>query len=169
MDNLRGILLMIAAMAGFAVEDTFIKLTSASMPTGQILIGLGLGGLVIFGVLTRLRGQRVMTAAILSPLVLVRNLAEAIATMGFVTALSLVPISTASSILQATPLAVTLGGALFLGAAVGWRRWTAVTVGFVGVLMILRPGLDGFEPAALFAVVLRGKGRGPEQEGLGGI
>jgi drug/metabolite transporter (DMT)-like permease len=62
-------------------------------------------------------------------------------------------LSTASAILQATPLVVTLGAALFLGAQVGWRRWAAILVGLSGVLLIVRPGLAGFEPASLWAVL----------------
>ena len=153
MDNLRGIALMIAAMAVFAVEDMFVKAASASLPTGQIILGLGLGGGAIFAALAALRGQRLVSRELLTRPVLIRNAGEALATMSFVTALSLVPISVASAILQATPLAVTAGAALFLGAPVGWRRWAAVVAGFLGVLLILRPGFEGFRPAALFAVI----------------
>jgi len=55
--------------------------------------------------------------------------------------------------LQATPLVVTLGAALFLGEQVGWRRWSAILAGFAGVLLIIRPGFDAFEPFSLFAVM----------------
>ncbi|MDC0584060.1 DMT family transporter, partial [Paracoccaceae bacterium] len=71
----------------------------------------------------------------------------------FVTAIALTPLATASSILQATPLVVTLGAAVFLKERVGWRRWTASLVGFAGVLLILRPGMAGFQPESLFAVL----------------
>jgi drug/metabolite transporter (DMT)-like permease len=64
----------------------------------------------------------------------------------------LTTLSGSSAILQANPLAVTLGAALFLGEAVGWRRWTAIGIGFVGVMLIIQPGLAGFTPASLFAV-----------------
>jgi drug/metabolite transporter (DMT)-like permease len=73
--------------------------------------------------------------------------------MSFATALSLVDISTVAAVFQATPLAVTMGAALFLGETVGWRRWSAVAMGFIGVMLIIRPGLDGFEPPALFALI----------------
>ena len=68
------------------------------------------------------------------------------------TAIVLTPLSSASAILQATPLAVTLGAALFLNEAVGWRRWSAIGIGFCGVVLVIRPGMDGFQPASLFAV-----------------
>jgi drug/metabolite transporter (DMT)-like permease len=152
MDNMRGILLMVGAMAAFAVEDMFIKRVAADLPTGQILVVLGLGGALAFGLAAARRGVRLVSADLLLPAVILRNLGELIATIGFVTALALTPLSTASAILQATPLAVTCGAALFLGAEVGWRRWSAIGAGFLGVLIIIRPGLEGFEPAALFAV-----------------
>ena len=151
-DNLRGSALMVLAMLGFAVEDMFVKLLSDTMPVGQILMMLGLSGAVVFAVLTRAQGARVVIPAILSPAVMLRNLGELIAAVCYVTAIALTTLSSASAILQATPLAVTLGAALFMGAQVGWRRWSAILVGFAGVLMIVQPGLDGFQPASLFAV-----------------
>jgi len=152
MENLRGSILMVLAMAGFALEDMFIKRLSLDLPIGQILILLGSGGAVIFGLGALSRGHRLFSRDLLAGPVLLRNLGELIGTIGFVTALALTPLSSASAILQATPLAVTLGAALFLKEAVGWRRWSAILVGFAGVLMVIRPGLEGFLPASLFAV-----------------
>jgi drug/metabolite transporter (DMT)-like permease len=83
---------------------------------------------------------------------MLRNLSEALGSGAYVTALALTTLSSASAILQATPLAVTLGAALFLGESVGWRRWSAIGVGFAAVLLIIQPGMAGFTPASLFAV-----------------
>jgi drug/metabolite transporter (DMT)-like permease len=152
MDNIRGIALMVAAMGGFALEDMFIKLVSASLPTSQILIMLGLGGTLVFGVWARARGADLLAPALFTRPMWMRNLGEVSGTVCFVSAITLAPLSTVSAILQATPLAVTLGAALFLGAPVGWRRWSAIVVGFAGVLLVVRPGLAGFDPAALLAV-----------------
>lgn len=153
MTNLRGILLMVASMAGFAVEDALIKAASASVPVGQILMLLGIGGTIIFGTLARLRGQRLLSPVVLLRPVLLRNLSEMVATMCFVSAIALAPLSTVSAILQATPLAVTLGAAVVLGAPVGWRRWTAIVVGFAGVLLILRPGAAAVDLGSVLAVI----------------
>jgi drug/metabolite transporter (DMT)-like permease len=152
MDNLRGIVLMVAAMAGFALEDMFIKHVSRSLPIGQILLVLGTGGALIFSALALRQGRRLISRDLFTWPVLLRNAGEMIGTMGFILAIALTPLSSASAILQATPLAVTLGAALFLGESVGWRRWSAIGLGFLGVLMVIRPGLSGFEPASLFAV-----------------
>lgn len=152
-DNLRGALLMALAMAGFALEDMFIKLLAGALPVGQILLMLGIGGAVTFGTMAQRRGQRVLSPALLTPALLIRNMSELIGSVGFVLGFVLASLATASAILQAAPLFVTLGAVLFLGEKVGWRRWSAILLGFLGVLLIIRPGMAEFEPASLFAVV----------------
>ncbi len=152
MNNLRGILLMVAAMAGFSVEDAFIKAASATVPVGQILLLIGVGGTLVFGMLARVQGARLVSPVFLLRPVLLRNASEMLGTMCFVSAIAISPLSVVSAILQATPLAVTLGAALFLGAEVGWRRWTAILVGFAGVLFIVRPGAAGVDLGSLLAV-----------------
>lgn len=151
-DNLIGIMLMIASMAMFAVEDAFIKKLSAGMGTGQILVFLGVGGFAVFALIAKRQGTQVFSRDLLLGPVLLRNFGEILGTSGYVLAVVLTPLSSASAILQATPLAVALGAALFLKQAVGWRRWVAIGVGFIGVLIVIRPGLEGFQPASLFAV-----------------
>ncbi|WP_317054473.1 DMT family transporter [Roseovarius rhodophyticola] len=152
MDNLRGIIFVIVAMAGFTIEDMFIKQLSTTLPVGQILIVLGVGSGAIFATLSLLKGQSLTRRQIWQPMFLWRALSEAIAAICFATALSLVDISVVASVFQATPLVITMGAALFLGEKVGWRRWSAIFIGFIGVLMIIRPGLDGFDPNALLVL-----------------
>ncbi|MCB1397465.1 MAG: DMT family transporter [Rhodobacter sp.] len=149
MSSLRGPSLMVASMAAFALEDALIKGLAAHVPTGQIALFLGAGGTLVFWLVTRARGEPLFVAAALRGAVLVRNLAEVVAAMCMILSMALVPLSVVSAILQAMPLAVTLGAALFLGEPVGWRRWGAILVGFAGVLMILRPGSAGFDQMAL--------------------
>ncbi len=151
-ENLVGILLMLGAMACFAIEDMFIKQLSHGLGTGQIMVILGLGGFLIFAGIAKRAGKRIFTRDLLLPAVMLRNFGEMTGTLGYILAVVLTPLSSASAILQATPLAVALGAALFLQQAVGWRRWVAIAVGFAGVLIVLRPGLEGFRPASLFAV-----------------
>ncbi len=151
-DNLIGIMLMLGAMAMFAIEDAFIKKLSAGIGTGQILVLLGIGGFAIFAAIAKRQGAQIFSRDLLLGPVLLRNFGEIMGTSGYVLAVVLTPLSSASAILQATPLAVALGAALFLGQAVGWRRWVAIIAGFIGVLIVIRPGLEGFQPASLFAV-----------------
>lgn len=153
MENLRGAVLMVAAMAGFALEDLFVKQLTSHMPVGEVLVFLGLGGTPIFAFLALWRGDRLLSRDLLAPAVIGRNLGEIVGTLAFVCAIAFTPLAQASAILQATPLAVTLGAALFLGEKVGWRRWSAIVAGFLGVLIVIRPGTSGFSALSLFAVV----------------
>ena len=151
-DNMRGAGLMVLAMLCFAIEDMFIKFLGGAIPVGQLLALLGAGGAVLMAGACLVKRQPLFSPALLSTPVLIRNAGELFGTVGFITALVLIPLATAAAILQTTPLMVTLGAALFLGEQVGWRRWIAICVGFAGVLLVLRPGLSGFDWNVLFAV-----------------
>ncbi len=153
LENWRGSVWMVAAMAGFAIEDMFLKSVTADLPVGQTLIIFGLGGMAIFAALTLRAGDKLLHPDILRPTLLLRSAFEIMGRLFYTLAIALTPLSSASAILQATPLVVALGAVLFFGEKVGWRRWLAISVGFFGVLMILRPGLNGFEPASIFAVL----------------
>lgn len=152
MNNLPGITLMIGAMAMFTLADTSIKTLSWELPRGEILALVGLSGLFFFGWMVVRSGERLFDRSFYSRLMLVRNTGEVIGTLGIFTALTLIPISTVSAIMQTAPLFATIGAALFLGEAVGWRRWVAISVGFAGALMIIRPGGVAFDPAMLIAL-----------------
>lgn len=152
-ENFRSAILMVIAMVLFAFEDMFIKLLSAELPFAEVLGMVGLLGFVSFGVLLKLRGGRIWTRDLLRPVVVFRNLAEAVGSIGIVVALALTELSSTSAIMQALPLAIVLGAAVFLREPVGWRRWTAIGVGFLGVLLVIRPGLAGFQPVSLMALV----------------
>lgn len=151
--NLRGIVLMLASMALFAVEDMFLKWAAADLPIGQIIFVSGAFGLPIFAYMARREGQRVITPDALHPAVLARAAGEMVGTFAYLVALASLPLSTVSAVLQAMPLAITLAAALFMQEKVGWRRWVAIAVGFIGVLLVIRPGMAGFRPEALWMLV----------------
>lgn len=153
MNNLNGILLVVASMAAFTLEDMFIKHLSATMPVGQILILLGLGSSSVFAALAWYKGHNLLARAAWKPAAVLRTLAETVGAMCFATALALVDISTVAAVFQALPLVITMAAAVFLKEQVGWRRWSAISVGFVGVLLIIRPGFDGFEPASVLVLL----------------
>jgi len=143
-------------MAGFALADSLVKALSATLPAGEVAMALGIGGTLVFGAWAWLRGVRLLVVEAISGAALLRNMAECVAAMCMILSIALVPLSVVSAILQAMPLAVTLAAALFLGEPVGVRRWGAIALGFVGVLMILRPGTAGFDLRVvlpLFAVL----------------
>lgn len=152
-NNTRGAILIIVSMATFTCEDMLIKFHTQTLPVGQILFALGLICGVFFALYAVRQGHRLTDRRFWSPILLARAACEGIGGVFFSTALSLVDISVVAAVFQATPLVTTLFAAVFLREAVGWRRWLAIVAGFIGVLLIVRPGLEGFEPAALLVVV----------------
>ncbi|MGY3436706.1 MULTISPECIES: DMT family transporter [unclassified Marinovum] len=148
-----GPFLMSAAMALFALEDMFLKAAMAQVSVGMGLLIFGLGGMAAFLVWARLSGQRLFHPAIFSRPLLLRSTSEVLGRLFFTLAIALAPLSLVSAILQATPLVVALGAVVFFGEVVGWRRWLSIVVGFIGVLMILRPGTESFAATSLFAVL----------------
>lgn len=153
MENLRGALMMTAAMASFAIEDTLIKSLTGRVPPGEIISFIGFcGAAILIGWLVVTR-QPVIVPVMRTRAALLRTAFEIGGTLFFVSSLALIPITTASAVIQATPLVVAMGGAVFLAQPVGWRRWSAILVGLAGVLLILRPGLGDFQPATLLTVV----------------
>lgn len=152
-DNARGALLMMGAMAAFVVSDSVIKLLSANLPLFQILLLRGLLVSALFYLMARWKG------VLDTPLgwrdrglIALRVLAELGATWTFLTALFNMPLANLTAILQALPLTITLAGALIFGEAVGWRRLLAISIGFIGVLLIVRPGTEGFDYFAILAL-----------------
>lgn len=143
MSSLRGPLFMTLAMAGFAIEDALIKALAVRVPVGQVALTLGLGGALVFWLL--LRGRGLFTRRAVSGLVGLRNLSEGAAAGCMMLGIALVPLSVVSAILQVMPLAVTLAAAVILKEPVGWRRWSAIILGFGGVMLILRPGTAAFD------------------------
>ncbi|MEM9787327.1 MAG: DMT family transporter [Pseudomonadota bacterium] len=152
MENLRGAAFMVFAMFCFAVEDALIKQLSGTIPAAQVLAFICLGGLIVFLVWSRIKHIPLWHPDYLDPRVIARSLCEVIGSCFFVSALALIPLTTASAVIQATPLVVAMAAALFLKQPMGWRRWIAIVVGFCGVLLIIRPGMEGFVPATLLAV-----------------
>lgn len=143
---------MILSMACFAVEDTFIKLLSARLPATQILFSVGFGGALITLALAVTLNVNLADKILLNKHVISRTIADLFGAFFFTSAMVLIPMSLLASILQATPLFVTLGAAILLGEKVGWRRWSAIFIGFLGIIIILQPGYGSFQLASLLGL-----------------
>ena len=150
--NLQGALFMVASMAAFAVEDALFKSVTVTLPPGQGTLLFGLTGLFFFAAWSRLAGEPALVGEMLRPRLLVRSSFEIGGRLFFALALAYAPLATTSAILQATPLVVIAGASLVLGTRVRASRWLAVSLGFVGVLMVIRPTPAAFDATALFAV-----------------
>lgn len=145
-DNARGAILMNIAMAAFTLNDTAMKVAMQSVPLFQ---AIGLRGifasvaLVLIG--WRMGGLSLDISRRDWGFLALRSVAEVLGTLLFLAALIHMPLANLSAIMQALPLAVTLAAAVFLKEHIGWRRFTAILIGFAGVLIIIRPGPQGFD------------------------
>ena len=151
--NLRGSLFMVASMAGFAAEDAFLKAAARHVPVGEAIVLMGLLGIAVFSLIALRAGEPPLPRAILSRTMAIRSGFEISGRLFYALAIALTPISVASAILQASPLLVVLGAAVIFGEKVGPRRWLLILGGFAGVLVILRPGLAGFDALSLLTVL----------------
>ena len=152
-DNLKGIAWMVAAMAAFALEDACVKAAARQLPVGQVLMLFGLAGMLAFAAFPRGQGIALFHAAVLSRPMRVRAVFELVGRLFYALALALTPLSSATAILQATPVLVVLGASLYFHEPVGWRRWAAVIAGLVGVLIVLRPAAADFSALSVLTVV----------------
>ncbi|WP_299680301.1 DMT family transporter [uncultured Roseobacter sp.] len=152
--NIVGALMMVASMACFTINDALIKATGGAVPLFQLLVLRGLLATALIGGLAWSRGAfRARVSRQDWGWIALRSVSEIGAAYFFITALLNMPLANVTAILQLLPLAVTLGSALIYREAVGWRRMTAIAVGFCGMLLIVRPGAEGFTIWSLYALV----------------
>jgi drug/metabolite transporter (DMT)-like permease len=151
-DNVRGILAMVISMAAFVVSDLIVKYAGKDLPLGELLFLRGFSAAIMIAVAAAATGALKSAWKAVSPLMVLRCLGDIGANLFFFLAVVRLPFAEVSAIAQFTPLALTAGAALFLGEAVGWRRWMALLVGMLGVLIIVRPGSSAFDWAALFVL-----------------
>jgi S-adenosylmethionine uptake transporter len=153
-ENTRGALLMLASMAAFTFGDTCVKALSGDMPLSQILVIRGVLASIAIFLLAQAMGQlRLRLPRKDLILVLLRCFGEVGAAYFFLQALFHLPLANVTALLQMLPLTVTLGGALIFGENVGWRRWSAIAIGFVGMLLIVQPGTDGFNLYTVYGLL----------------
>ena len=150
---LRGILLICAGVSLFPFMNAAVKLLAAHYPVAQIVWARFTGHLIIMLIVflphhgwTLLRTRRPAVQIGRSILMLGSNLV-------FVMAIGRVPLATASAIGFTSPLIVTALSVPLLHENVGWRRWSAVVVGFAGALIVIRPGTGLHDPAVLLLLL----------------
>ena len=151
-DSMRGIALMALGMFLFSGVDTMGKFLTETVHPVQIVwfrqLGLFLGVLVLIG----MRGGTVLRSS--SPkLQIARGVLAACSATIFIVGVSYVPLADAVAITFVAPFMVTVMGALILREPVGIRRWTAVIIGFIGTLIVIRPGMGIIHPAAVLLII----------------
>jgi len=152
-NNQRGALFMVISQVAFIVNDTLTKIASEQIGVGQIMTVRGLFASTIIVILVWRLGHMRPISLTLRPVILVRIFGEIGGTVSYLIALSHLPIANVSAVFQSLPLVVTMGAALFFGEKVGPRRWLAIMAGFVGILLIVRPGLEGFSKYSIYVLI----------------
>ena len=150
--NMKGATLMTACVSAYVINDAFMKLLFSEIALFQAVFLrsiITIPPILIIVWITKVAIRNLSKQD--KRLILVRVGAEIFVTITFLTALKHMPLANVTAILQALPLAITMAAALFLAEPVGWRRWSAIIVGFVGVLIVVRPGLEGFNIYSLAA------------------
>ena len=152
-NNIKGAALMTGCVSAYVINDALMKLLFSEISLFQALF---LRSMIIVPPVVIIAWFAKIAIGNLSNynkrLVLLRVGAEVCATIAFLIALKHMPLANVTAILQALPLAITMAAALFLSEPVGWRRWIAILIGFIGVLIIVRPGVNGFNIYSLSAV-----------------
>jgi drug/metabolite transporter (DMT)-like permease len=157
--NRRGMIAMSVAMTVFIVNDALIKLAAESLPAAQAICVRGIFATMLAFAAVLALGHARDLRRLVNPPVMFRALLDVLGTFGYLVALFNMPISIATAINMAAPLAICVLAVVWLREHVGWRRWSAIATGFVGVLIIIRPtpeGLDWWALLAFAATVLNG-------------
>lgn len=156
-DNHRGIVLMVVAMAAFTLNDTCMKAVNTDLPLFQAIFLRGVMTTAALGFIAWHAGALPLRMPRRDwKLVNLRVVGEVASTVTFLMALRHMQLANLSAIMQSLPLAVTLAAAVMLRSPVGWRRLAAILIGFFGVLLIVRPGTDGFDHWALLGLAAVG-------------
>lgn len=141
--NIRSSLFMMLGMGVFAVGDALTKYSTQTLNLGQFMFMRGILCILLLIFLASRQGVLHRWRDTLDKITILRGFGEIGATTCYLVGLTHLSLAFVSSVYQAVPLVVTLGAVLFLGEKVGWRRWLSIGIGFIGVLIIIRPGGGG--------------------------
>ena len=151
--NRRGMFALVGAMAVFAVNDMILKLTAQHYPLGEVITVRGLIASALVGVFLVGFGHVLALRTAFSRIVLARTALDGLAMVLFTTALIHMPLAELSAINLVSPLIITAMAVIFFREEVGWRRWAAISIGFIGTLIIVKPTPSAFNAWALLGIV----------------
>ena len=144
---------MVVAMATFALGDALLKIISLSLPVSQILIITGFAGGVLNLSIICITKTRLFMPELRKMVFLMRSATDMLSALFFVWAIATTPLSSVSAVLQTAPLMITIGAVIVYREAVGSSHWTAIFVGLIGVMLIVRPMSEAYQPSAWLAVL----------------
>jgi len=137
-------------MTMITTNDAIVKYIAEAFNIGQIMFLRGLLACGIFALVLRFRGQPILYRPALQRWNLLRGLLELLATLSFLTGLSLLPIATASTLGFSSPIFLALLASLLIREKVGWLRWSVIFAGFGGVMLISNPFAENASWAVVF-------------------
>ena len=150
--NQRGIVALIGGMAAYTVNDAMVKAIAHKYPIGEVIFVRGLMTAILIGGMVAAFGHaRNLRLAISKP-VITRSAFDGLSTACFITALVHMKLADLAAMLQVSPLILTAFSVLFHREIVGWRRWTAILVGFAGAMFVVKPTPAAFDVWALVAL-----------------
>lgn len=153
-DNTKGVIFMMVSMFGFVVNDSFMKSLFINYPLIEIIFLRALFCLLLLFIVMKFKRVSIVNYSRTSwNLMVLRGFAEVMATISFLYALKHLPLPNVTAIIQILPLTVTMAAALFLNESVGLRRWTAIIIGLIGVMIVIKPGTEGFSGYSFYAVL----------------
>jgi drug/metabolite transporter (DMT)-like permease len=150
--NQRGILALVGGMIAYTVNDAMVKSIAYKYPIGEVIFVRGMMTTILVGaVMLALRHGRELRHATSRPLIF-RSFFDGLSTACFITALVHMKLADLAAMLQVSPLILTAFSVLFYRETVGWRRWTAILVGFAGAMCVVKPTPTAFDVWALVAL-----------------
>ena len=153
-DNTKGVIFILVSMFGFVVNDTLMKSLFITFPLVEIIFLRALFCLLPLFIAIKIQRVAIVNYSRTSwSLMLLRGFTEVMATLTFLNALKHLPLPNVTAIIQILPLTVTMAAALFLNERVGLKRWTAIVIGFIGVMIVIKPGTEGFSSYSYYAVL----------------
>jgi drug/metabolite transporter (DMT)-like permease len=147
--NQRGILAIVGCMASYTVNDVLVKQIVRTYPVGEVIFVRGIMSTLLIGAAVVAFGYASEIRTAISARMTARSVFDGLSTACFVAALAHMQLANLAAVLQVAPLIITALSVLFYRELVGWRRWTAVSVGFLGALLVIKPTPSAFDIWAL--------------------
>jgi drug/metabolite transporter (DMT)-like permease len=148
--NQRGIFAIVGCMTAYTVNDVLVKqILLHHYPIGETIFLRGLISALLIGGFVLALGHAAQLRTAVSRLLVARSVCDGLSTACFIAALSQMPLANIAAVLQIGPLLITVLSVLFYREVVGWRRWSAIAVGFFGALLVIKPLPSAFDIWAL--------------------
>ena len=150
-NNQRGIAAVCGCMVSYTINDVLVKKLLQTYPVGETIFIRGIMCTLLIGAAALAFGNARALRAPMSRILASRSLCDGLSTVGFIAALAHMKLANVSATLQIAPLIITAMSVVLYREMVGWRRWTAITVGFGGALLVIKPIPSEFDIWAIVA------------------